>query len=225
MKSKLTFFALFSMVINVKISKYDTFIQFFVANLPNCFIISIILALKEEIMLDNLSIRYATPHDSAALLSIYTPYVEHTAITFEYEIPTEDEFAHRIETTLIKYPYLIAELDGVIVGYAYACCFKNRPAYDYSVETSIYVNQSMKKSGIGKALYTALENDLKSRNILNMYACIAVPEIADEYLDRNSVDFHNHLGFKTVGEFHKCGYKFGRWYNMVWMEKMIGEHR
>ena len=73
-------------------------------------------------------------------------------------------------------------------------------------------------------LHSALENELKSRGVLNMYACIAYPKVEDEYLDKNSEKFHKHLGYRLVGEFYDCGYKFNRWYNMIWMEKMIGEH-
>ena len=84
--------------------------------------------------------------------------------------------------------------------------------------------RNAKGSGLGRKLYTELEEALKAQGILNLYACIGVPEEPDEYLDFNSEQFHAHLGYTTVGTFHKCGYKFGRWYNMIWMEKMIGEH-
>ncbi len=83
----------------------------------------------------------------------------------------------------------------------------------------------MKKHGIGKMLYTELERRLKEQNILNVYACIAYPERDDEYLDKNSAQFHKHLGYRRVGTLRKCGYKFGRWYNMVWYEKFIGKHK
>ena len=89
---------------------------------------------------------------------------------------------------------------------------------------TIYLNHSAKGSGLGRKLYTALEEALKAQGILNLYACIGVPEEPDEYLDFNSEQFHAHLGYTTVGTFHKCGYKFGRWYNMIWMEKLVGEH-
>ena len=78
--------------------------------------------------------------------------------------------------------------------------------------------------GIGRALYEALEKVSRAQNILNLNACIGYPEADDEYLTGNSVQFHGHMGYRMVGEFHKCGYKFGRWYNMVWMEKLLGEH-
>ena len=169
-------------------------------------------------------IRPAKPEDAEKLLAIYAPYVEQTAITFEYEVPTVEEFRERIHNTLKKYPYLVAEQGGEPVGYAYVGPFHDRPAYDWAVETSIYVDQNKKRMGIGKKLHEALEEELRNRGFLNMNACIAYPAQEDEYLTRNSVEFHAHLGYRMVGRFHQCGYKFYRWYDMVWMEKLIGEH-
>lgn len=169
-------------------------------------------------------IRIATIKDAEQLLQIYAPYVEKTAITFEYEIPSLEEFESRISNVLKKYPYLVAERDGEILGYAYVGSFKERAAYDWSVETSIYVDENKKHLGIGGKLHEALENVLKEQGILNMNACIGYPEVEDEYLNKNSVEFHEHLGYQMVGKFHNCGYKFDRWYHMVWMEKMIGKH-
>ena len=169
-------------------------------------------------------IRTASAADAPALLKIYRPYVENTAITFEYDVPSTEEFTSRIQHTLRKYPYLVAEEKGTLLGYAYAGPFHERPAYDWAVETSIYVDQSLKHRGIGRMLHDALETALRKQGILNMNACIAYPPKEDEHLDKNSVEFHTHMGYRLVGEFHKCGYKFNHWYNMVWMEKLIGEH-
>lgn len=171
-----------------------------------------------------ITIRNAALQDAQELLNIYAPYVENTAITFEYDVPSVEEFTSRIQKTQKKYPYLVAEQDGEILGYAYAGAYYGRAAYDWAVETSIYLRMDQKGKGLGRVLYEALENALKKQNILNLYACIAYPEIEDEYLTKNSVDFHDHLGYRLIGEFRKCGYKFNRWYNMVWMEKFIGEH-
>ena len=179
-----------------------------------------------------ITIRPATPEDAEALLSIYAPYVKHTAITFEYEVPSVEEFRERIMHTLKLYPYLVAQRETSnstttsteIVGYAYAGPLHPRAAYAWSVETSIYVKKSEKKSGIGKALYASLEKALAAQNMTNLNACIASPVVDDEYLNHNSIQFHQHLGYSMVGEFHKCAYKFGRWYNMVWMEKIIADH-
>ena len=118
----------------------------------------------------------------------------------------------------------MAEISGEPVGYAYAGSFKERAAYDWAVETTVYVREDMKKHGIGRALYTALEEALAAQGILNLNACIAFPETEDEYLTTDSVRFHEKMGFNDVGRFHKCGCKFGRWYDIVWMEKHIGTH-
>ncbi len=175
--------------------------------------------------MDDLIIRPARPGDAAALLEIYEYYVNHTAVTFEYDAPSEDEFRHRIENTLRRYPYLAAEVNGKIVGYAYAGAFKNRAAYDWSVEVTVYLSPDMRRRGIGRALYGELERQLGEMGILNLYACIAVPAGEDdEYLNHDSVDFHARMGYAVAGRFRRCGYKFGRWYDMVWMEKMIGGH-
>lgn len=173
----------------------------------------------------DIHIRVASVDDAEALLAIYAPYVVKTAITFEYEVPSLDEFRGRICHTLQKYPYLVAEENGKILGYAYVGPFHDRAAYDWAVETSIYVDENLRRSGVGGKLNRALEAVCKAMGILNMEACIGVPEAEDEHLTRNSEEYHTHIGYRLVGEFYKCGYKFGRWYNMVWMEKLIGEHK
>lgn len=125
-----------------------------------------------------LTIRTAVEHDAEALLQIYAPYVKKTAITFEYDVPSVEEFAGRISKVLQKYPYLVAEINGEPVGYAYAGPFKERAAYDWAVETTVYVREDMKKSGIGRALYTALEKALSDQGVLNLNACIAFPKLS-----------------------------------------------
>lgn len=171
-----------------------------------------------------IQIRTATVRDAEYLQEIYAPYVKNTAITFEYEVPSVEEFQRRMENIQKRYPYLVAECDGEILGYAYASSFHERAALGWCVETSIYIRRGYRKMGVGKGLYDALENACRRMGILNLYACIAYPEIEDEYLTKNSVEFHEHLGYRLIGEFRQCGYKFDRWYNMVWMEKQIGEH-
>ena len=171
-----------------------------------------------------IEIREAKEADAAGLLAVYAPYVEQTAITFEYEVPTLEEFTERIRQTKAKYPYLVAKRDGKVLGNAYAGQFHAREAYAWAVETSIYVDESCKHMGIGGMLHAALEEALKEQGFLNMNACIAYVPKEDEYLTNNSVEFHAHLGYRMVGQFYQCGYKFGRWYDMVWMEKLIGEH-
>lgn len=171
-----------------------------------------------------MKIRNATPEDAERLLEIYAPYVEKTAITFEYDVPSVEEFAGRIARTTKKYPYIVAEEDGCIEGYAYASTFHERAAYDWCVETSIYIAESSRRNGIGKLLYGALEDSLRRMGILNANACIAYTRTEDEHLTNASVDFHKRMGYAEVGMFHDCGFKFGRWYDMIWMEKSLGEH-
>lgn len=171
-----------------------------------------------------LIIRPVQVSDATELLEIYSPYVERTAVTFEYTVPTLLEFEKRIERTASQYPYFVAQKGHAIVGYAYAGSFNSRKAYDWAVETSIYVKTEERKSGIGRQLYVSLEKCLAELHYLNMNACIAFGESDDPYLTSDSIAFHKGLGFQQVGRFHSCGYKFGKWYDMIWMEKHIGEH-
>lgn len=170
-------------------------------------------------------VRTAKLSDAEDILSIYAPYVELTAITFEYDVPSLDEFKGRIEKTLEKFPYLVAEDEDGIVGYAYAGVFKGRAAYDWCVETTIYVKMNQRGRGIGKTLYGVLEQQLKEQGILNLNACISWVDSPNEYLTHQSPQFHEHLGYRKCAHFHQCGYKFGRWFDMIWMEKIIGEHK
>ena len=176
-------------------------------------------------MVDDISIRFARPEDAKELLKIYTYYVTDTAISFETEVPSEEEFKLRIEEVLKSYPFIVACKDDEILGYAYLHSFVGRKAYELSAETTIYLNPDKKKMGIGKKLYSVLEDIAKAQNITNLYSCIGYVDKEDEYLNNNSVQFHEHIGFRMVGKFENCGHKFGRWYHMVWMEKIIGEHK
>ncbi len=172
-----------------------------------------------------LTIRDASLQDAGRLLQIFEHYIKNTAIAFEYEPPSLDEFTERMRQIMRRYPYLVIEEDGEIKGYACAHAFVGRAAYDWSCELTIYLDPHAQKRGMGRMLYEALEKALCDMGVLNLYACIGYPEREDEYLTANSADFHRHSGFVTVGEFRRCGYKFGRWYHMIWMEKVIGEHK
>ena len=175
--------------------------------------------------MEGIRIRMAVEEVAEDMLRIYAPYVEQTAITFEYETPSVAQFRERIAKRLAAgYPWLAALRQGQIVGYAYAGPFVGREAYSWSAELSIYVERSLRRSGVGGRLYRELEARLRQMGILNLYACIAWPRVEDEYLTRDSAHFPSHLGFKLAGTFAQCGYKFGRWYDMIWMEKIIGEH-
>ncbi len=175
-------------------------------------------------MEQEVNIRIATAQDAAAVLDIYAPYVENTAITFEYTVPSVQEFERRISNTLQTYPYLVAEVAKEIVGYTYAGPYRERSAYQWAVEVSIYVKKTAKKMGIGKTLYQALETILNLQHISNLYACIADTDEEDPYLTKDSILFHQRLGYRQVGKFTQCGYKFNRWYNIIWMEKQIQVH-
>lgn len=175
-------------------------------------------------MNDKINIRIAKISDADHLLEIYAPYVEETAITFEYVVPTREEFEQRMRGILAKYPYIVAESAGTIIGYAYASAFHPRKAYEWCVETTIYIDRGYHGKGIGRQLYEALEAALRLMGVKNANACIATPIKADETLTDASVQFHGKMGYRFVGEFKECGYKFGKWYNMCWMEKHLGEH-
>lgn len=164
-----------------------------------------------------MNIRTAVPSDARLLLDIYAPYVRHTAITFEYRVPSEEEFENRLLRTLEKYPYLTAQEGDRLLGYAYASAFKGRAAYDWSVETSIYVRQGCTGKGIGGALYGALEDLLRRQHICNLCACIAYP-------NPESIAFHEHFGYRTAAHFHASGFKQDKWYDMIWMEKELCPH-
>lgn len=161
-----------------------------------------------------MNIRLAKKSDAAALLAIYAPYVENTAITFEYEVPTIEDFANRIEKTLGKYPFLVAEEDGLILGYAYASTYYARAAYDWAVELSVYVSQDTRGKGVGSKLYDELEGLLDRMGYMHFLACISLP-------NEDSLAFHAKRGYQQVAHFPKIGYKFERWHDIVWLQKSL----
>ena len=183
---------------------------------------------KQIIKDNNITIRIAKIEDADKLLKIYSYYVTNTAISFEWNVPSLQDFSERIENTLKKYPYIVAEINQnnqkKIIGYAYAGAFKTRTAYDWSVETSIYVDKDFRHCGVGKLLLERLEQLLQKQNFLNVNACIAFTEKESEYLTNGSYKSHQKMGYTLVGTFHKCGYKFDQWFDMIWMEKIIGKH-
>ena len=169
-------------------------------------------------------IRPAGVDDAEAILAIYAPYIRRTAVTFEITVPTPEDFRKRVRQISAAYPYLLAEKDGELLGYCYANRFREREAFCKAVEMSLYVRDDLRGRGIGGRLYRALEEELKKMDIQNCYACIASPRGEDPYLGTDSPQFHEHIGYRTVGKLSRCGYKFGRWYDMLIMEKFIGEH-
>ena len=172
----------------------------------------------------NITLRFATPEDARELAAIYAPYVETTAISFEYEAPSAEEFTRRIAEVQERYPYLAAVRNGEIVGYAYAHPYGVRKAYSWSVELSVYIRRDCRGLGIGRMLYEAMEEILKAQNITNLYVLVAGVEIEDEYLTHDSQKFHLAMGYAYVGKLNKAGYKFGKWYDMITMEKHIAPH-
>ena len=155
--------------------------------------------------------RLATLDDAPALLSIYAPYVEKTAISFEYDVPSLDEFRRRIADISRKYPYLVAEDEnGQFLGYAYTHTFIARKAYDHCAESTIYLALDARKHGLGKRFYRAIEELSLAQNIYNLYACIGEPQGADdEYLTDNSIRFHEHMGFRLDAQFFRYGVEGG----------------
>lgn len=169
-----------------------------------------------------MKIRVATAEDAKSIQSIYAPYVEKTAVTFEYDVPSVDEFRQRIANTLKEYPYLVAVEQEEVIGYAYASPFHSRAAYKHSAEVSIYLHERWRKKGIGKQLYQELERRLLRQNVFVLYACITTTERRDdEHLTDASIRFHKKMGYTTVGKHTLCGYKFDQWYSVIWMEKQI----
>ena len=153
-------------------------------------------------------IRLATTEDTSAIHSIYTPYCL-TPISFEAEPPGESAMRQRIEKTLATAPWLVCELDGDILGYAYASPHGERAAYRWSVNTSVYIQPRRTRSGIGRALYVVLFELLRLQGYVNAYAGITLPNAA-------STGLHESLGFRLVGMYPQVGFKYGVWHDVVW---------
>lgn len=159
-----------------------------------------------------MNIRQVESRDIPAIMNIYRYYVDNTDISFEYRLPPEAEFRKRVQNIVSRYPYLVAEENGYLVGYAYAASFKDREAYDWACEISIYLRPDQKRRGTGTILLQELERILADMHICSLNACITWPNPA-------SVAFHEKMGFHKAAHFEKCGYKFGRWIDMIWMQK------
>ncbi len=162
----------------------------------------------------NIILRLADVSDAPRIQGIYAPYVTDTSITFEFEIPEVTEFERRISTTLEKFPYYVAEVDGIVAGYSYASLFRSRAAYGWTVESSVYLDETYKKMGLGTLLMNQLEETLAKQNIETIIACITSP-------NDPSVALHEKLGYVSVGHFKKCGFKHGQWKDVLWLEKHL----
>jgi phosphinothricin acetyltransferase len=160
-------------------------------------------------------VRLATPADASACAEVYRPYVETTAISFELSPPDAAEMAARIERTLARTPWLVVEVDGVVRGYAYGGRHRERPAYDWTVETTVYVDEALRGRGVGRAAMTALLEILRIQGFHLAVAGVTPP-------NPGSVGLHRALGFQRIGQFEAIGWKFGRWHDVEWFGMELG---
>jgi phosphinothricin acetyltransferase len=163
-----------------------------------------------------ISIRKATAADAAAVQAIYAPIVEHTAISFEEEPPTTAEMARRIADYSATHAFLVAEMGGAVVGYAYGSPHRARAAYRHSAEVSAYVAEDARQAGVGRALYIELLAILTGKGVHAAFAGIALP-------NPGSVALHQAVGFTPIGVFHQVGHKFGKWHDVGWWERILGQ--
>ena len=160
-----------------------------------------------------MKIRFPNDNDPRILLNIYAQYIN-TPVTFEYALPTVQEFSDRIAEISRFYPYLVCEENNRIIGYAYAHRHMQREAYQWGAELSVYLDQSFHSRGAGKKLYNTLIEILKLQGIRTVYGIVVVPNMKSESL-------HKTLGFKIAGTCHNAGYKAGKWWDVMWFEKNI----
>ncbi len=161
-----------------------------------------------------ISLRPAASDDAAAILDIYAPVVRDTAASFEVKSPSVTEMQARVQTILADYPWLVAERDGRILGYAYASRHRPRPAYQWVVETSIYVHPDARRQGLAARLYTALFNILQLQGLYKAYAVITLPGLS-------SVGLHESLGFRQFAVYKAVGFKLGAWRDVGWWERVL----
>lgn len=163
------------------------------------------------------TIRIATEADAKGILDIYAPYITNTSYTFETEVPTVEDFAARIRNYLATWPWLVCERGGEIAGYAYATRHRERVAYQWCTESSVYIHDDHQKKGIARALYLALFNILEHQGFRNVYAVINLP-------NPKSVALHENCGFEYFTTFEKVGYKLGRWKNVGWWKLVLNDY-
>jgi phosphinothricin acetyltransferase len=164
-----------------------------------------------------LLIRLATPADCSAIQQIYAHYVAHTSITFEYDVPPAAEMEKRMHAAMSKYPYLVAEAEGKIAGYAYATDFRYRSAYQWSPECTIYLHPEEQGKGTGFRLYTALFDALRLQGFYNVFGGVALPNDA-------SVALHRKCNFREIGLYENIGYKQGKWHSTLWFQRVLQPH-
>ena len=161
-----------------------------------------------------MNIRLATLADAPAVAAIYRPYVTDSLVSFELEPPDHAAMADRMAKILGRLPWLVCEEDGVVLGYAYAGKYRERAAYQWSVETTVYLRPDCHRRGLGSALYTELFGLLVQQGYYTAYAGIALPNAA-------SVGLHESFGFEPVGIYRNAGFKFGAWHDVGWWQKPL----
>lgn len=159
-------------------------------------------------------IRGAVKADVPAILEIYAPYVRSTTITFEYDVPTEADFMSRFERITARYPWLVWEEDGKILGYAYADAAFSRAAYDWDADLSVYLDRNVRGRGIGTKMYACIEKLMSLYGYHNLYGIITGENAA-------SVRFHERNGYERLGTLPASGFKFGRWLDVYWYGKRL----
>jgi phosphinothricin acetyltransferase len=159
-------------------------------------------------------IRRATEADAPALLAIYRPFVESTAVSFEVASPSVEEFAARIGKALAGWQWLVATQDGRCIGYAYGSLHRERHAYRWSTEVSAYVHADHYRRGVGRALYLRLFDDLAAKGYCSAYAGITMP-------NEGSIALHRSVGFDPIGVFRAVGRKFGKWHDVAWFQRTL----
>jgi phosphinothricin acetyltransferase len=163
-------------------------------------------------------IRIATKEDAAGMLEIYAPFILNSGITQETEVPSVEDFQHRVVSTLEERPWLVCEMDQEIAGYAYAGKHRERKGYQWCTEPSVYVSEKFYRFGVAHALYTALFDVLKLQGYVNAYAVITLP-------NDKSIAFHEKFGFGYFTTYKKIGYKLGQWHDVGWWQYEINLHK
>lgn len=167
--------------------------------------------------MNHYSIRLVTPADAASCLEVYAPYVRTTAISFEYEVPTIPAFEKKIEKIMEQYPWLVCIYKNEVVGYTYGSMHRERTAYQWSPESTVYLKETFHQKGIARILYETLFDLLRMQGYFSIYASVLSS-------NNKSVAFHRKMGFEEIGLFKNIGYKLGTWHSNLWFQYFLQEH-
>lgn len=168
-------------------------------------------------MKNRFEIRLITENDASAVLEIYRPYVLNSVITFEYEVPSYQEYLERVHNVITEYPWLVCLYDNKIIGFAYASKHRYRTAYQWSPECTVYLAPQAHRKGIARILYETLFSILRLQGYFNVFAGVALP-------NEKSEGFHKALGFEEIGIFKNIGYKHGNWHDTKWFQLQLSEY-